>query len=64
MEDYLPKMVKNAIDGLTYRNDQYLELYKIIESLDDNSLLLKIDFKSNLQDGEAIINRWRGYDDI
>lgn len=64
MEDYLPKMVKNAIDGLTYRNDQYLELYKLIESLDDNSLLLKIDFKSNLQDGEAIINRWRGYDDI
>ena len=61
-EEYLPGMIMTALSYGENQRRSFLELYNIIESLSDNSLLLKIDYKGQKQTAETILKRWRGYD--
>ena len=61
-EEYLPGMIMEALSYGENQRRYFLELYNILESLKDNSLLLKIDFKAIKQTPEMILKRWRGYD--
>ena len=61
-EEYLPGMIMDAFNHEINIRRSFLELYNVIESLPDNSLLLKIDFKGDRKTASQILNRWRGYE--
>lgn len=61
-EEYLPGMIMEALSYSENQRNYFLDLYRIIESLSNNSMLLKIDFKGQKQTADSILKRWRGYD--
>ena len=59
---YLPGMIREALLSQFNARLFFNDLYKIIEELPDNSLLLKLDFKGDKITADQFIERWRGYD--
>lgn len=58
--EYLPSkdILGNPIHVRVYIN----KLLEVIDELEDNSLLLKIDFKSSTKEINEVLYRWRDYD--
>ena len=58
-EEYLPSMVNEVLNNPNIARTYFNDLYRIIEELDNNELLLKLDFKQEDYEPEYFLHRWR-----
>ena len=63
-EDYLAAMILDTLSHIENKRKYFLELYNIIAKLSDNALLKKLDYSGDRTNKDAILNRWRGYNDF